>query len=305
MAKKLIDFLKEQGIKAGLKIDEVDELKTFFSTESIQSLEIPDSFTAPVENGFIRMSDAKNNHPEIKNFYHKQVLDQIDKRVDNLMEEYGFTDDEKNIVKVERNTYEKPTVLLTVLKKKLETASIADKPQLQSLQQTIDKLNNEIRAEKDKTTQFEKTYAQKEKDLKIRYALDGIISGYKTINDSLDMSVKATIVHQLLNAELQNSQAKFDLNEHGQLVLIKHDGSNVYGDSNTQILPKGFVEKTLSANKLLVTTDKSGPQTPTDGPKPPSSGDGKQKGATPGFKHLMDKAIQDAGKPSTAFGGGN
>lgn len=313
MAKKLIDFLREQATKAGIAIDSA-VLTPFFANDSLSTLELPDELTQPIESNFISIRDAKNNHPEIKALYTKQALDTVDKKILALIDEYGLTEDEKNIVLAEQSSFAKPALLLQIVQKKEQAKASEGKPALQSLQKQIDDLNTALRLEKDKIPVLENSFKQKEKDLSIRYDVDGMLSSYKTINDHLDPRVRAKIIHGLLEDDLQKLGATFDRDETGQLVLKKvADGSNVFGEGNTQILPKNFIEKTLSANKLLVTNASgqngaganganNSQQNGQNGAAAPGGGNGDNKGANSTFRNLMQDAIQTASQPNPVFG---
>lgn len=313
MAKKLIDFVKEQAKKAGVNVDD-DAFKAFLSTEALSTVEIPEELSKPIENSLISLTDAKNNHPDIKNYYTRQALDTADKRVEAIMEQLGFSEDDRNAVLVDRNSYNRLDLLAKAIQKAEQKKANADKPDKAAAQKQIDDLHAEVRTWKEASEKIKQEYAGKEKRMKIGYKLDGILSGYKTINDGLDAEVRSSIHQTLLDKRLQDNNAKLDLDDNGNLVLLKNDGTNFYGDSNTQINAKQFVEQTLSANKLLVVhssaqnqNDGKGAngQTSPNGQNgtAPNGGSGKSAGATATYRELMNEAQKAATQTSPVFGG--
>ena len=302
--KNLGEFLKDLAKKGGLNIED-DAVKAFFSNEAFAAIEVPEPVFKPIESSLISLTDAKNNHPDIKNHYTKQALDGLDKNIDSLMEQFGLTPDEVNEIKVERNSYKRPELLIKKLQQLEQKKANADKPDKAAIQKQIDDLHAQVRASQEETKAVRAESALNTKQMKINYKLDSLLGSHKTIYDTLDPDVRNTTFQTLLQKRLQDNNAKFDFDENGKFILIKNDGTNFYGDSNQQVDAKQFVEQVLSANKLLVTTsnqqnNNSGgansqqSQSGQQNGSAPQNGSGKQSGANGTFKEIMEQARKDA-----------
>lgn len=303
---KLNEFLQSIAKKAGINVED-DAVKAFFATEALAIIEVPETLQKPVDSSLISLTDAKNNHPDIKNYYTRQALDTLDKKVDAIMEQFGFSPDDVNEIKVEQSSYNKPALLAKKIQALEQKKANADKPDKAAIQKQIDDLHAGLRAEQEKTKKLETDYALKEKQLRISYKLQSLMGEHKTIYDELDPEVKYTTFQTLLNKRLQDNNAKLDFDDNGNFVLLKNDGTNYYGESNQQVNAKQFVEQTLSANKLLVTT-----KPPVNGANgangsqsqngqqggAPANGSGKAPGASSTYKELMNTALNDAKQAS-------
>ena len=286
MPKKLADFIKGQLTKAGVKTD-IEAVKGFLESEGIANVEVPDEVFAPIESSFITLTDAKGNHPDIKNHYSKQALDTVDIKLADVMVDNQFTDAEKAEVLAERSTYARPALIAAIIKRREQAEGAKGKPQIESLNATITDLNAQIKAEKLKREQAESAANQTRKDLHIQYELDTMLSGYKTVYDTLPAKAKAATIRTLIKDELTSLGAAWDLDETEQLLLKKSDGSDVFDTSNnTKILPKGLVERVLANNKILQIAKSD--DTPPAPPVPPTG-----KGS--GYKAAMAQSLKDAG----------
>ena len=310
MPKNLGDFLRGLAKKAGINIDE-DANKAFFANEAFATLEVPEGIDKGIDSSLISLKDAKNNHPDVKNYYTKQTLDTFDKKLDQLMEDLGFSDDDKNVIKLEQSTYNRPQMLIKAVQKLEQAKANADKPDKAAIQKQIDDLHAQLRVATEKVTAAEASFAQKEKDMRINYKLDSMLGAHKTIYDTLDPDVKFTTLRTLLYKKLQDNNAKLDFDENGNFTLLKKDGTNYYGESNQQVNAQQFVEQLLSGNKLLITTSTAtqaaganGTQTNGQNGTAPAnaSGNNAGKGATSTYKELMANAQKDAAQTSPVMG---
>lgn len=303
MAKNLIDFLKGLATKAGVKID-TPEIEAFLKTENLDKIEVPDTFVNPVGSSLISMAEAKNNHTEIQNHYKSQIFDGLDAQLKDLMTELELDVDSINAVNAERSSFKKPGVLAKQIKALEQKKATASAPDKKALSDQIDQLNAQLRSEKERVTGIEKDFAGKEKQMKIKYVWDNLLSAYKTTLDTLDPSAKATTLSTLINQRLQDKNAKVDFDGNGSFVLLKNDGTNFFSADNVQMNPKQFVEQLLADTKLLVTTPaaSSTPQNNNAGngaSSAPDKGNGgnnnnrDNKGAPSAFKGIMAKSIGD------------
>lgn len=255
MAKTLAQLIFDIATKAG--IPETDpELLAVTEKKEVFELPVPDKLVAGIEGQLISIKDAKNNHPDIKSHYTASALDGVDKAILKIIEEYN-DEPTKTELLAEKNTYNRLPLLHKKLKELEGKKAGASKGDQKGLQDEIDKLNGQIREVKEQST---KALQDKDKEVvgfKKNYLIKSMLQGYKTTLDELDPEVRATTLSTLLNKELQDNKAHFTFDENDNLILLKTDGSNYYGDDNKQVDAKAFLEKTLSRNKLLKVTDQS------------------------------------------------
>lgn len=311
---KILDFIKEQAKKAGINVED-DKFKTFFASDALKEVDVPDDLVAPIGAGLITIKDAKN-HSEIKNHYYKMALDGIDDSVTKVIGEYELDEDSKNIIGLTKNTYDKPAALAKAIKTAVEKKATAGSADKQKIQQEIDALHAQLRVEKEKVTQAEAARESDRKGMNIQYKIDDMLREYKTIHDGLSPKNKSLIIQTLLKQGVQEKGAKWEIDENDNLVLIKTDGTALYGDNNTQVQPKGFIEKLLSDNKFLVVANngqsqnsnsgQSSGQSQNNGSGAPNGGQGTKSGSTPGFKNAIQQALADAqGGANPILGSGN
>lgn len=258
MAKKLSEFLQALVKKSGVELS--PEQKELLSGETFAALEIPDEIITPIDTSLISLRDAKNNHSEIRNFYHKQVYDGVDAVMNNVMDELELDDAARNEIAVERNATKRLPLLVkkaAELERKKATANQPDKAAINKL---MDDAQAEIRALKAKMTADAEQFKEMRRQDRIAMKKETLVLPYKTIFDDLDPEVKAISIRNLIDKELQDNNAKFDFDEHNNFVLVKNDGTNFFGENHTQEFPATFVEKVLSRSKVLKTTAPTPPQ---------------------------------------------
>lgn len=309
MAKNLGELLKEIAVKSGVNTED-DAFKAFFATEAFATIEVPEPVAKQINTGLISMNDAKK-HPDLKNFFHADALDRTDKEIDAMATEFGLSDEAKNELKAERATAKRAAILIRKVQALEADKANAGKPDQKAIQKQIDDLHAKLRLVDDEKTKLTSDFAQKEKDMTLGMHIYTMLLPHKTIHDSLAFNTKNTILKTLVNQELQDKSAKFDLDENGNVVLLRKDGTTYFGDSNQPVTAQQFIEQTLSRNKQLVTTNQSAnnsnngqssaannTQNGQNGAAP-ANASGKSNGANAAFKEIMEKSQLDA-KNSTA-----
>lgn len=252
---KLGEFIKATAVKAGVDLN-AENNKTFVDALATLEAEIPDHVTELINRGLISIKEAKNNHGELKNHYASQALDALDREIEATATELGLPDADKDELKLERSSYKRATLLAkkAALQEKLKAAE--GKPDQKKINDQIAALNGEIAAEKTKNAQLIADFAAKEKKMKMSYAVDGMISQYKTILDTLPGQARNVSIRNLLDEELSNNAAKLDIDNTGSLALQTLEGASYFDPAtNTPLNAKQFVERLLAKSKLLVVND--------------------------------------------------
>lgn len=254
MPKSAKDFLTVLLTKAGVKMED-DAIKTALSSAELETVQIPDELITPIDNGLLSVSAAKNNHTEIKNFYYKAFADNIDKHLVRHIEENKLPDEIKEAVLSADSTYNRITALATKIRETEAAKSGAGKADKDNLQQEINRLQGELKAEKDKQAGIMTEHQKAISEVKMGYSLGQLLGGFKTIYDDLPSDVKDITLKAIINKNLAADSAEFSIDEGGQLVLRKKDGTNFFGEDHRPFTPNTYLEKMMARDKILKVTD--------------------------------------------------
>jgi hypothetical protein len=260
MPKKLNEFLQSLIKKSGVEL--TDEQTAMLNNEALSAVEMPDEIVNGVNNSLISLKDAKNNHTDIRSYYHKQLYDAWDASLLSLMDDMEFPEADKNEVLVERNTNKRLPLLVKKARELENKKATANMPDKAAINKERDELNAKIRQEQEKYNKAISDFEEQRRQDRINAKKDALIMPYKTIFDDLDMDVRNSTIRNLIDKNLQDNNAHFSFDENGNFVLQKKDGTNFFGEGNQQEFPATFVEKILSRNKILKTTSKEGSQPP-------------------------------------------
>jgi hypothetical protein len=256
MSKTAKEFLTILLQKAGVKPDE-EAIKLALDTPELSSVQIPDSLITPIDNGLLSVSAAKNNHTEIKNFYYKGFADYIDKHLLRFIEENKFPDEIKDAVLAEESTVKRISLLANKIKEAESAKAGAGKADKDTLQQEISRLQGELRAEKDKHAGILTEHQKAITEVKMGYSLGQLLGGFKTIYDDLPADVKDITLRAIINKNLAADAAEFSVDDGGQLVLRKKDGTNFFGEDHRPFTPNTYLEKLMARDKILKVNDQN------------------------------------------------
>lgn len=250
MPKKAGEFLIGLAKKSGLDLTPEQQ-------EHINKIdvELSDEFISPIDKSLISLKDAMNNHSDIRNHYHAQVYDKFDNNLKDLMDELELGDNERNAILTERNTNKRIPALIKLVKGLEQQKATANLPDKAAINKQMEDLNAQIRLEKENYNKAVAEFEKQRKEDRINSKKDKLFSNYKTIYDDLDPEIREMNLRNLLDKNLQDNNATLSFDDNGNFVLVKKDGTNFFdGDKNQQEFPATFVEKVLSRNKILKTT---------------------------------------------------
>jgi hypothetical protein len=301
---KLKDFITALAKKAGFDTQS-ETAKPFF--DALPDTEVPDDVHKGIDNSLISLTEAKNNYPELKNHYTKQALDGMDKEFNSLIEDFQLDEQTRAEILAEKSTYKRGPLLTRKIveleRKKISSTSGKDK---QEIQKQIDDLQAQLKTTKETLELEKKSFDQQRLQDRINNKKNVFFSGVKTIHDELDPETRYTIINSQIEKELQDKQAKFALDEHGNVVLMRNDGTNFFGENHQQVKPLQFIEATLAKNKQLKVSDPNGSTgAPTKVTQPAStSANGKTEQSQSAVISRNNQALADyeAASKVGAFG---
>lgn len=256
MPKTAADFLKELAIKAGVKIDD-ETIKPLLAAPELANIVIPDELITGIDNGLLSLDAAMNNHPKIKGRYFSEAYDGLDKEIARFIDDHKIPDDIKAEILAEKSSTKKAVLLASKIKSLEEQKANSGKGEKDTLQQEINNLNAQLRSVKDNEAAIKSDFEGKLKDVKMGYTLGSLLGGYKTIYDELDGEVKDITLKAIINKSLNADAAEFTVDDSGQLVLRKKDGSNFFGEDNRLLTPKSYLDKIMSRDKIIKVSDQN------------------------------------------------
>lgn len=291
MATKLKDFVTKLAKKAGYDTAS-DGAKAFL--ESLNDVEVPEDVEKGIDNSLISLTEAKNNFPELKNHYTKQALDGMDKEFMTLIEDFQVDEPTKAEILSEKSTYKRGPLLMRKIveldRKKNQSNSGKDK---QEIQRQIDELQAQLKTTKESWENDRKSFENQRLQDRINNKKNVFFSGVKTIHDELDPETRYTILDSQIQKELQDRQAKFALDEQGNVVLMRNDGTNFFGENHQQVKPLQFIEQVLAKNKQLKVSDSSnGANGTTTKVTQPSGSGGDGKKDSPSQSAAINRNLQ-------------
>jgi hypothetical protein len=270
MPKSAKEFLTVLLTKAGVKVDD-EAIKTALSSADLETVQIADELITPIDNGLLSVSAAKNNHTEIKNFYYKGFADYIDKHLLRHIEDNKLPDEFREAVMGEESTIKRISALASKIKEAEAAKAGAGKADKDNLQQEITRLQGELRAEKEKQAGIMTEHQKAISEVKMGYSLGQLLGGFKTIYDELPSDVKDITLKAIINKNLAADSAEFSIDEGGQLVLRKKDGTNFFGEDHRPFTPNTYLEKMMARDKILKIND----------PNPPNPGAASHRNGLP------------------------
>lgn len=250
---KLKSLLEKLAKKAGIDIAS-DEFKAI----TIPDVEVPDDTAANLERGLMNLDGAKN-HPDIRKHIRTETLNGVDKKVTDILEEYGIAADD---VKNETNSFEKIPKLVKAIAvaeaAKAKSKTTVDKDgydkQIQELTAKMKTLTEGHTADKAAWD------ATRENDL-TDFELQSILSGKnydlpKTMGSKLKIqTAKAAVMEQL-----QNLGFKIKRSENGTIQIIDKEGKPALDLKTNELVDTAkFIDGALAQNSLLKVNDPADP----------------------------------------------
>lgn len=240
--------------KANVKMDD-EKIVAALALPELATIQIPDDLITPVDNGLLSIQAAKNNHPEVKNHYFSQAYDGLDKELSRFMDDHKLDDSTKQELLAEKSSTKRAVLLAAKIKTLEEQKASSGKGEKDTLQTEINRLNNELRAEKDKETGIRAEHKKELTEVRMGHSLGQLLGAYKTKFDELPTGVKESTLKAIINNSLAADAAELSVDEAGQLILRKKDGTNFFGEDNRLLEPKSYLDKIFARDKILITTD--------------------------------------------------
>jgi regulator of replication initiation timing len=269
---KVNAFLGTLANKSGLNLED-PKVKEFLALPALAEVEVPEELSKPVSAQLISITEAKNNHQDIRNHYIAQNFSAFDTEMDNLATEYTLTEDQKNAMKAERNSFKRVGILTKLIRDTEREKAKAGAPDKKAIQDQLDELNRQLGVEKQSLAALKTQHAKELLEQERKYDMDTLYSQFKTIHDELNPGIKRNILNSIVDDSLRGKGLKIEYDDNHNLVLLRNDGTHYHDPENNQkVDARGFIEKTLANSKQLKVQNAN--------PPPGNNGNNNQPGNT-------------------------
>lgn len=224
---------------------------------SIQT-EVPDEIATTTDAALLTLDAAKAN-PTLKQMFFAQALNGIDSEVLRLMTESQLEQPDIDELTLEKNSMKKVALLTAKIRAKESKAANATAGDKTKLAKEIEDLNLKIvtltKDSADKLKEQEGKFRNDFVGLQVKSLLNG--KKYANVNMPLDVNVETANV--LLQRALTAADAKFSLDDKGQIVIRRaSDETLEWVDATHQKKsPTDFIDSVLATNKLIEVTKTS------------------------------------------------
>ena len=255
--KNLGQFIQHLAKKAG--VNEADpNLVNVLSNAELTKVPIHSELVSAIDNNLLSESTALDNHPKIKNYYHAQVLNALDKKLESILDESGLSDDKITELKAIKSTYARNEAVIAAIKDAASAASKGKATEDKSaLQQQVDKLIADVKAANEsKVTEIARVENLRKAD-KINYQLMALTGQSKTVFDEMPIEAKTAAINSVINKALLDKKATFDFDDNGVFLLKGEGDTAVLGANQTKYTPQSFIDEVLAQNKILKVSEQA------------------------------------------------
>lgn len=166
--------------------------------------------------------------------------------------------------------------------------------EIEFLQQENARLKNEIKEAREKERNIHEDYKKQLSGARRDQALTLLLAGFKTELDDLGVSVKDQALKEIISTRLAADSAELTVNESGQLLLRRKDGSNFFAEDHRLLDPNSYVEKIMTRDNIIRAGDAK-PDTSnrqTDQQSGNNSGRNNYTSGNSAINRLIDESLQ-------------
>lgn len=253
---KISELLNNLLITAGVQSDDA-ELKKLLGNPALNQDDIPQQWEN-LSNNILTLETAKFN-PTIKSHFYGAALNPVEKELQNLMDAYEFSDDDKMEIQNVKSTFSKIPLLKEkldniVAKKANSTGSDSKKysEQIQALNAEILKIKNDAKK------QIEDIENNRISEIQQLY-FDNLLSSYN-YTESLPKDVAMISAKTLTSNYLKEKGGKIKLVDGKLEVVNANDESLPLMENNQPVSIKTITDKVIADNKLLMINNSNNQQ---------------------------------------------
>lgn len=250
--KNLGQLIQHLATKAGIDTNDKN-LINLLSNSELTKITLHSDFVKSLDESLLSVEAATDNHPVIGAKYKAQALNAFDKKMEAIINGSDLDDEIKTELLGTQSSFKRFEALNAKLAEHF-TAKANTKGDKKDdvLQKQIDDLQKELKTSKELLVAKETEHKSGIDAVRTEYLFKSKLSGKKTVLDQLPEAVRFSSINNLITQALQDKDAKVVYDEQGNAMLIKSDGSKLYGANHTQITLDDLIDTTLAQNKILV-----------------------------------------------------
>ncbi len=265
-----------------------DTLKEITGNAALASITLPDDFKSAVTSSLMTEKEAMINST-VKKHFTGSTLAGVESVLKDLIEEYHFDDDAKNVINSEQSTYARVKLFskaLAEIKDKQASAASGDKKKLVD---DIQALNAQIVALKDEKNRevsaTNETWLGKLRDRD----LSAHFGKYDYAMDNVPVEIQAMTARQLVESKLREKGGKIKYDGESIQLVSASDDALPFTIDNKPVEWSHFTDSVVNEAKLIRVKGGQGapnPNNPAPAPQP-------NKIVAPAAKIATSKALED------------
>jgi len=247
----LSELLQSAAVRSGIKNDD-PSLIALLGNPAIQ-IEVDNTIAESVSKNLMDLNAAKAN-PLVKAHFTSTALSTVDAKIAEMVSEYELSED----ILSDKSTYNKLESVKAALKEKIATAGKkSDSPEAKAQIEALQAQLNSLKTEKETAVNEVKQQWESER---LNNAISSQFNTYQW-NDSIPVSIRETVVKNLLDQELQASKAKIKRAENGITLVNAEDETLPFYMENKPVSFKEFTDSLMSKHNLIKTVADPGQTT--------------------------------------------
>jgi hypothetical protein len=233
-----------------LGIELTDDLKPLTELSN----DVPDDIASKLDTGLLTIAAAKSN-PEIHRAIKASTLDPFDKKMNEIITEFGLQPDEE--FAASQNTYEKFGKLTKLINEAAsKKAGSSTKGNAEEWAKKEADYQKQLKDLKDSMTAKEAEFMTTLENRELEFELKTILSGKQyNFPKEMDSKLKLNTAKGAIDLELQSKGYSLKRNQAGQLIIVDKDGQPAYNEKHEAIEPVKFIDGALARNNMLQIND--------------------------------------------------
>lgn len=280
----LTEFINSVAERTGYASD---TLKEALNNPALAQINLPDDFKTAYNTNLLSIKEAKIN-PDIKKHFAGVHLGGVDAVINDLLDEHGFADDQKNLIKGEASTYDKIKIFtktLSALKDEAAKAVGGDKAKLVD---EINKLNLAVSTLKDQhkneVSSVQAQWLGKFSD----HLIGSHFEKYDFAMDTIPKDVQAKTARMVFEQKLTEKGGKIKYEDGNIRLVSATDEALPFTIENKPVEFNAFADMVVAENKMIKVKGQQPPAPPA--PTPRSGG---EPVFAPAAKNTVSKALEE------------
>jgi hypothetical protein len=236
------DYINALAKKAGVPADNAG-LKELLANAELVKINVPAELETLLDSGLHSIESAKNSK-EVRDAMKAQILNGVDADVDAVISESEFDEVLRTEIAAEKNTGKRIRLVAQKIKE-LEAgkakAATGDKAEFQK---TINDLKASLAAQTAAHNAAVETIKKGHAGELTSFMVKNQLASYQ-YGLGVETDVALTTAQALIDKNLASTNSQL-INENGNLIVRKNDGTEFYNEKNVKVSAKDFIEGAIA-----------------------------------------------------------